>query len=145
MFRWLDSVWHTVTGTVPATISRWVHDALRGLWSFLSTIFLGVADAWDDLVKDASNYIGEIDAFAVSVAGKLIDVYRWINKYGSVLVDWILHPSNLVDFIWDDIIAKLEREAWDVTEKLGKFFLSLIFKNIPTLIKVLEDILDAVL
>jgi len=144
MFRWLDNAWHSAIGAVDRTTANWVHAIVRGLYSFLYTIFGDVGGAWDDLLKDGSDFIGESVQIGEETSTKLADLYGWINKFGSYLFQWIRHPSLLVDFIWDDVIDKLETTAWDTAEKLGKFFIALIVKNLPKLLTLIEDVIEAV-
>lgn len=145
MFGWIDRAYHSVTGKIDSAVASWVHALIHGLYLFLSTIFGDVGAAWDDLVKDGELFLSAVDVLGDTVYDSLHDLYTWVNKYGKELVGWIEHPSTLVDLLWDDILSKLEKEAWTAGEKLGKFFLSLILHNLKRFATLLEDILDAVL
>jgi hypothetical protein len=144
MFRWIDGLWNATGGKIDATISRWVHDALHGLWAFLSSIFLPVRAAWDYLWNHVVNYHDWIGHLGTELYRALRDAYDWINHNGYILWYYITHPDKLVALIYDDIIVKIEDEAVSTAEKLGKFFLALIIKNVKTLVTVIEDIVDAV-
>jgi hypothetical protein len=144
MFGWIDRVWHSATGKIDSTIANWVHGLIHGLYSFLSLIFGPVGDAWSQLSKDVYDWLKEHADWTITVAHAIEDAYRWINKEGYEVYHYISHPSLLVDLLWDANVAKLETEAWDVGEKLGKFFLSLIYKNLKKFVLLIEDIFDAV-
>jgi hypothetical protein len=145
MFAWIDRALRSAAGKVDNAVATWVHALIHGLYLFLSTIFGDVGKAWDDLVKDGELFLSAVDVLGDTVYDSLHDLYTWVNKWGKELVGWIEHPSTLVDFLWDDLLVKIENEAWTAGEKLGKFFLSLMLHNLKRFATLLEDILDAVL
>lgn len=75
----------------------------------------------------------------------LTQAWKWITTAGALVLFYITHPDKLVDLLWLYLIAKLEREAWNVGALLGKFFLSLIVHNLRRVALLIEDILNAVL
>lgn len=86
-----------------------------------------------------------LDAFGDDVARGFHDLYTWVDREGREVWYYISHPGKLVDLIWDDLISKLEGDAWNVGDKLGKFLLSLILHNIKRFALLVEDIVHAVL
>jgi hypothetical protein len=144
VFGWIRRWWDASTGKIDATISRWVHDIISGLYTFLATIFFQVGAAWTFYENIIRAFIEEVEAHARHVADNFIAVYRWINHEGWLVFHYISHPSLLVELIWRDIILKLEHEAWNVAEVLGRFFLSLIVRNLKHFVMIVEDIFDAV-
>jgi hypothetical protein len=144
MFSWIDRVFHSATSAISSAVAEWVHGLVHGLYMFLSLIFGPVGDAWSELSKSVYDWLKEHADWTITVAHALEDAYRWINHEGYEVYHYISHPSLLVNLIWNDIIAKLETEAWTVAEKLGKFFLSLIYKNLKRFVLLIEDIFDAV-
>ena len=144
MFNWIDSVFHKATGAISSTIASWVHDLVRGLYSFLAAIFVPVAAAWDLLWKNVATYIDTADRHALDVVNALKKVFDWINEEGYEVYYYISNPPKLVDLLWDDIISKLESTAEDTAEKIGTFVLSFVYKNLKTVVTIAEDIIDAV-
>lgn len=145
MFNWIDNAWHRVTGTIDSTVASWVHALVRGLYSFLSSIFLPVGSAWSYLWTHVINYHDWLGKLSTEIYRALDDAYDWINKEGYEVYYYITHPVQLVELIYDDIIAKVESTAVSTAEKLGKFTLALIIKNVKTIVTIAEDIFDAVL
>jgi hypothetical protein len=145
MFSWIDNAWHSVTGRISSDIANWVHDLIRGLYTFLSAIFLPVSSAWDWLYKNILNYHAWIGRLVDEVYRAMRDAYDWINKEGYLVYYYISYPASLVDRIYDSIIAKIEATAESTAEKLGRFTLALIVKNVKTIVTVVEDIVDAIM
>jgi len=145
MFNWIDSAWHRATGAIDSTIANWVHALVRGLYSFLHVIFGDVGRAWDNYWREVHGFIAGARLFADKVIGALKDAFDWINKEGYLVYYYISHPIKLVDLVYDALLGKIESTAVDTAERLGKFFLAFILKNLKTFITVLEDIVNAVL
>lgn len=74
----------------------------------------------------------------------LTQAWDWVTGKGETLWHYLTHPADLVDLLWDALLAKIEAEAWTAGELLGKFFLSLIVHNLQRIATLIEDILDAV-
>lgn len=167
MFSWIAKAYDWATGKIDGTIAGWVHDVISGLWGFLHSLFGGIIDAWNDLYNDAKHLADGIESLGKEVYGwiawflhdfwhawiawvtkhildPLIGAVKWIAHEGSIIWHYISHPADLVDLIFDPLIAKIEAEAWDIGGKLGKFFLSLIIKNVAQFARLIEDIIDAV-
>jgi hypothetical protein len=145
MFGWIRNAFDWASGKIDDTIRGWVSDLIHGLYAFLHLIFGAVGAGWDELSRYAYDLRVALDKFSSATARGFDDLYHWINKEGREVFYYITHPAKLVDLIWDDILAKLEREAWTVGERLGKFFMSLILHNLKRFMLLLEDILHAAL
>jgi hypothetical protein len=167
MFGWIARAYNWATGKIDSTVAGWVHDLINGLYGFLRTIFGDVGNAWDYFWLSwqatgtsllgffASVGHGFYYLWHVWVPGlwhwifiELLDPLRrawdWIHHEGTILWYYITHPAELVAYIYDDIILRIEKLAWATAEKLGEFFLALIIKHLTTLVHVVEDIIDAV-
>jgi hypothetical protein len=167
MFGWLTNAWHAVTGKIDSTIAGWVHDVVNGLYSFLHIIFGDVGKAWNDLVGYGVDFIHGVEDFGTYVGNALEHLYKvwipdiikwvtteiydplvkavdWIAHEGATMWHYISHPADLVDLIWDDVLAKLESDAVYTAEVLGKWFLTLIVKNADEFARMIEDIIDAI-
>lgn len=151
--RLADSVYkqlyRIIRVTVPAIINeyrRLVHDAVTfasGVYDYAVRNITAAVHYAERLVSDAINWI-RVNLFDPLQAG-LLDALRWITHNGAVLWDYITHPDKLAALLFDSLIVLLERNAWSVADRLGKFFISLIFKNLTRFITLIEDVLDAIL
>jgi hypothetical protein len=86
-----------------------------------------ITDVWDPLFKSVTTAL------------------KWIGREGALVLYYITHPDKLVELIWNAILSRLEATAWDTGALLGKFFLSLVVRNLKRFALLLEDILDAIL
>jgi hypothetical protein len=145
MFGWIDKAWQWAAGNIGGTIVSWVHDVIRGFWYVLNALFGNVTGAWSGL-KDIFDFFGsKIERFFDEVYRAIREAYGWINTHGYLVYYYITHPAKLVDLLWEALIANLESTAWETAERLGKFFLSLILRNLEKFLMLIEDILHAVL
>lgn len=145
MFGWIKQAYDWASGRVDSTIASWVRALISGLYSFMSVIFGRVSKAWHDLWRAANMMRSRLDVFGRDIVTRFTEVYGWINKEGRLVYCYITHPSKLAALVFDALIVELERQAWSVGERLGKFFLSLILHNIKRFALLVEDILDAIL
>jgi hypothetical protein len=145
VFNWIRHWFDAATGKIDSVVASWVHAVIHGLYEFLSIIFSGVGDAWTELEHWVSGFAHEINLFADKIWRAFDDAYRWINHEGWLVYHYLSHPSLLVDLLWDHIIVKLEKEAWNVADRLGRFFASLFIRNLRHFLLLMEDILHAVL
>jgi hypothetical protein len=168
MLNWLKSAYDRASGAVSSTIAGWVHDVVAGLYSFLHVIFGDVRGAWRDFagaVNDIYHALDELGSETAHAFGLLFrhwipGILAWINRdildpllkavawiahEGAILWGYITHPGTLVTLIWDSLWANVEAEAWDLGDKLGRFAVALVWKNIDKFITLMEDILDAIL
>jgi hypothetical protein len=102
----------------------------------LGNLITSTADAlWQLILRDIYDPLFKIAQTAI----------QWIQREGALVLYYIQHPDKLVELFWNSLIAKLEAEAWDIGALLGKFFLSLVVRNLPRFAALLETILDAIL
>jgi len=71
--------------------------------------------------------------------------FSWINGIGSTMWHYFTHLADFAELLFMFLVAALEKHAWDVGGLLGKFFLSLIVKNVVRFATLVETIIDAVL
>lgn len=71
-------------------------------------------------------------------------IARDLRKWGYTAWWYITHPAALAELLINDIVTSFERHAWDIAPKLGSFLLSLIVRNLPKLVHLVEDIITAV-
>jgi hypothetical protein len=168
MFRWIGSIYNSATGAVDDAVRSFVHVLINGLYSFLHTIFGLVGDAWK-LYRDANSQLRKgLEDFSVAVQSAfhriikvwipdftrwvtrhildpLLGAIRWIDNEGRIMWHYLTHPADLVNLIWDYLIVKTEHEAWNISGKLGKFFVSLFAHNMKRFLLLIEDIIHAAL
>lgn len=167
MFGWIARAYNWALGKVDSVTAGWVHDLISGIWGFLAKAFGVVGGAWDKLYSSISDFTGEIETLGKEtynwiiwwlrvfwrdwiawvdkyILGPLRTVVKWVTNEGATIWHYISHPDALVRLIWDDLIRKLENDAWSVADKLGTFFLSLVAKNLKKLLELLADVIDAV-
>jgi hypothetical protein len=118
--KFITSVYNYVLRQV-ASLIQFISKSVDGLWQLV------LRDVWRPLLASLTN------------------AWKWIKTDGATVFYYISHPDKLIDLIWLYLIAKLEREAWNVGALLGKFFLSLILHNVKRLALLIEDIINAVL
>lgn len=167
MFSWIAKAFDWATGKIDSTVASWVNTVIRGIWSFLTSLFSVVIDAWNTFygaVKDVAHGIATLaletynwtkwllDVFwhdwlvwlGAHVLKPLEDAYNWVVHEGATVWHYLTHAADLVDFLWDALLAQLESQAWAAADKLGQFFLALIIKNLKHFASLIEDIIDAV-
>jgi len=167
VFSWIAKAYNWATGKIDTTIAGWVHDLINGVWGFLHGAFGLVIDAWNYFYTRAKGFAEGVEALASETwtfAKWLLDSFwqewlRWMRRYllgpietaakwiaheGATMWHLLTHAADLVDFLWDALVAKIETEAWNTGEKLGEFFLALIAKNLSKFAHLIEDILDAI-
>lgn len=159
---WL--VWHTLdefTGEVVTTIARiirqvipaviaWAKAQVARLERYATDIYNFAVRELNALRQFVLNLIASLTVWIVShvynpLKAAFDAAWHWITNEGAVVWHYISNPEDLVTLIWDHLIARLERDAWDVAGKLGKFTLSLIAHNLPRLAALIEDVLNAIL
>ncbi len=120
-------------------IDKLVHWVLK--WAATQFAYV-IAKIWHDITHALNWVIIHVyDPLARDISHAL----AWIFREGRIVYYYITHPGKLIDLVWDDIIAKLESEAWNVGARLGRFFLGLVLHNIKRFALLLEDIIMAVL
>lgn len=168
MFNWIRKAFDWATGKIDSTVASWVNTLIRGIWTFLSSLFRSVIDAWNTfyngvktLAKGLADFAAEtydwfkwfLDVFwhnwlnwvNVHIIKPLLVAWHWVIHEGAIVWHYLTHAADLVEFLWDALIAKIEKEAWTVAEKLGTFFLALFIKNLRKFLELIEDVIDAVL
>lgn len=135
--------------TIPAIITeyrRLVDAATKFIQSVLSYVISEIARVTryiDSLINGAINWV--IVHVYDPLARDIATAWQWITTSGRKVLYYIEHPDALAELIFDAMIAVLEREAWTVADKLGRFFLALVAKNMLRFAALIEDILDAIL
>lgn len=72
-------------------------------------------------------------------------LYQLIRKWAWVAFWWVTHPASLAELLVFHMAAAIERHAWDLAGLLGRFFLALIARNLARFLKLVEQIIVAVL
>lgn len=133
----------------PATLKR--IDALVGaVKHYAIDVYDFAVHVYDTLRNLIAAGLRDLKTFVLQDVYKplfdfITQAWHWITHEGAVVFYYISHPAALVELIWDELVAKLEAEAWNIGSKLGKFFVSLIVHNLQRFVLLLEDILSALL
>ena len=144
MLNWIKNAYNATIGKLDSNVAQWVYSLVNGLWHYLASIFSPVSKEWDSLARTFDRYKTLVTNFGVTIVTRFKDIYDWINKEGYLVYYYISHPDKLATLVVDGVIAQTEADAFAAAEKLGKFFLALIVKHLPALLKMIEDIIDAV-
>lgn len=97
----------------------------------------------EKLTHDAINWV--IDHVWNPLYHVVTTAWNWIYGRGETLWHYITHPDLLAVLLFDALIAVFEREAFAVADRLGKFLIALIVKNLRQVAMLVEDILSAIL
>lgn len=131
-------------------IERWAIFYFTSIKKYAEDVYHWAIRVVDALERDIVNTANTIRRWVVTdiwnpIWHILTQAWDWITHEGTVLWHYITHAADLVDLIWDALIAKIEAEAWTIGAKLGTFFFSLVIHNLKRFALLLEDIIDAVL
>lgn len=148
-----EAVWYKfyqiVRQIIPAIIREYralYHDAVNlanKVLAWAQHAISVVTHALETAIRDLTNWVVQ---HVYDPLKKAFDAaWQWITHEGATIWHYISNPPLLAALIFDDLIALLERNAWAVAGKLGKFGLSLITHNLRQFATLIEDILDAIL
>jgi hypothetical protein len=143
------TLYHALRVVIPDVI-RWASRFIHDVWTYAIDVFRWtirqfdwvkhwVLALWDDLRRWVIHDIWD------PIWHTLYPVWHWVVNEGKALWNLVTHPALLVDWIWEHLLVKIEREAWNAGRLLGRFFISLVFHNLKTFFVLLEDIIDAIL
>lgn len=72
-------------------------------------------------------------------------LFGWIDGIGATMWHYFTHLAEFAELLFMFLVTALEKHAWDIAPRLGKFFLALIVRNVVRFATLVEDIVDAVL
>jgi hypothetical protein len=132
---WLNSlilwVYHAAIGfaqTILDTLSRYIGDVLNWARAAIDGVIRWIiSNVYDPLARFISTAL------------------TWIERIGNVMWNYFTHPLALAMLLLDPLLTLLEQFAWDIASRLGKFFLSLIVRNLVQFVTLIENVIDAVL
>lgn len=159
---WL--VWHAVSSfidEVTITLARillkvipdlikWAKDAIALVQRYAVDVYNFAVRELNALRAFVLKLIADLTTWVIShiydpLKAAFDLAWHWITHEGAIVWHYISNPADLVDLLWDYLIAKLEREAWNIASKLGRFFLALVAHNLTRLVTLIEDVLSAIL
>jgi len=134
---------------IPALI-RWAKRELKMLADDLIAIERWAVRQFDYVVKLARHLVTDAIKWVVThVYDPLLrfisTAWQWITHEGTTLWYYLTHPDELVSLLWTSLLAKLEADAWNAGQLLGRFLLSLVLHNVKRFALLIEDIVMAVL
>lgn len=145
MLNWIRDAFNATIGKLPSDITTWTRDLIGGLWHYLASIFSPVSRAWDDFTKAISTLKAILTSFGIAVVNRISDIYQWINKEGYLVYYYITHPDKLLILAVSGVSTLAAGDALAIVDKLGVFTVRLVMHNLEKLIKVAEDVIDAIL
>lgn len=132
------------------TLTRWIESLWARLVSFIHTVYKDLQAAAAFLQHLIASTARAIYKWALTSIWKPLHDFAamlWDNlkKWGFTAWWWITHLPSLAEAMIMHIVTSIERHAWEIAGMLGKFFLSLIVRNLKRFATLLEDIITAVL
>lgn len=135
---WIPWLIDQITGFYHAAIN-FGESILQSLSHYISDVLNWAQQAINDVIRWVTDNVYNPLAHFISTA------LDWISKEGNTLWYYLTHPDKLAELLFDYLIALLESLAWDVGARLGKFFLSLVVRNIVQFATLIENVIDAIL
>lgn len=128
MFGWIDSVWNSVTGAVSGAVRDFVHTLVRGLYSFVHTIFGALWNAWNWYWDGVYALWAGAREFAVSVYHTFIRILKAIIPYLQNYIHWVRvflgHVINVAVRALTDFINGIYHWALKSLEALKAFVIN---------------------
>lgn len=129
--------------------STWIRDVAVKTDKLFTDVSRYVAREVARLVKSIDHAVSFVQRWVWSNIWRPIwktlgSAWHWVTHEGNTIWHYITHPDKLVGLIWDNLISKLESEAWSIGKQLGTFTLALIVHNMSRIVVLIEDILNAV-
>lgn len=145
---WLK-FYHILKVVIPDVV-RWADKFIHNVWTYAIDVFHWTIHALDVLRHDIAHWLDLLRQWVVHdiwnpIWRTLAPAWKWITHEGYALWNLVTHPALLVDWIWNHLLLKIEREAFIAGKLLGRFFLSLILHNLRAFLVLIEDIIDSVL
>lgn len=144
-----QTFYHLYRAIIPAIIREY-RRLYADVLMFAQRIYHDLLVAIQDVRQFIDRLIHDVEQWVITdiwrpLLRSLTAAWDWIGHQGDTLWYYLTHPPALIDLLWDHLIAKLEAEAWNVAEKLGKFALSLVYRNVVRFAHLIVDIVDAIL
>lgn len=142
-------LWLLIRSIVPAIINEY-RTLYNAAVRYVSDVYNTVSGWFNDALHYAEHLVnGVIDWVIKNVWNPLYklttDLFNWIKDKGETLWYYLSHPDALAELIFGSLLTILEREAWAVADRLGKFAIALVAKNLRQFAMLIEDILNAIL
>lgn len=140
---------YVVKVLVPRVV-KWAEAQLAKLSADLARVYHDFL-AFTDWVK--ARFVQayhDIEGWAVrEIWDPLVRLTDWLKanliKWGYTAWWYITHLPQLAEALIYHLAVSLENHAWELAGILGKFFLSLIVRNLKPFMLLIEDIISAVL
>lgn len=141
--------WHVVHKIIPDVI-RWLLRQIVHVERFAQYILRWAVAKAEWLLGKIESEIAFVIRWArdniwIPLSRGLAEAWAWITTDGKTLWYFLTHPDKLIDLLWDNLIGKLEQEAWHIGRRLGQFFLGLVLHNAKRFALLLEDIITALI
>lgn len=141
--------WHILRVVIPRVIdwARWWFTRLLGL------IRAWVAWLWGKIRETIALIYREIGMVIRWAVTHIWDpLWHWVQflwgrvkAWAWVAFWWVTHLASLAEAMIFHIAAAVERHAWELAGLLGRFFLALLIRNLARFVKIVEQIIAAVI
>ena len=129
--NWVNALTRTLVKmirTVLSELTRLINSVYHQLLALLDALKKWVIqDVWNPLIAWTKR------------------IWGWIVKEGTTMWFYFTHLAAFAELLFWHIVTALERHAWDAAKLLGRFFLSLIVRNLVQFVTLVEDIISAIL
>lgn len=131
------------------SLLKWAERELAKLSSALSRLYDQVVKWVDDIYKWIAHEVSTVTSWVIrniwDPLKKYADlIYADLIKWGYYAYKWLTNLPALAEAMIFHIVTSLEKHAWEIADKLGKFALSLVVANLKQFVLLIEDIITAV-
>jgi hypothetical protein len=152
--RWLlgmiAATFRDIKRVIIPYVMRWVRAGFASVERFihwvLATALAGIHQAREFAQLLVSNALKWVVAHVFAPLWAWVQrLYHLILTWAYVAWWWVTHLDALADALLLHLVGSLERSAWDVAGKLGRFALALVTRNLARFLQLAESIIAAVL
>ena len=146
-----------VYGLAVKVLRYWVPRLIRDLRAAALSLWRGIRWVWSHALHEVNalrrlawKWVTELWRLVLRDVWKplrdyALHLYHLIVKWAYVAWWWITHLDKLAEAMIYHLVASLERHAWDIAARLGRFVTALVLHNARRLALLAEQILAAVI
>lgn len=142
-------LWQIIRSAIPAIINeyrRLYNDVVQyaeSVYNQAASWFYSALHYADNLIAGVLKWVR--DNIWTPLYNLTTSLFDWVKNKGELIWYYITHPDALAELLFGGLITIFEREAFAVADRLGKFLIALIVKNLQQFTMLIEDILSAIL
>lgn len=135
--------------TIP-WLANWINALTRTLFKLIKTVVSELTHLIESVYHQLLALLDALKKWVIQdVWNPLVAwvkrIFAWIAKEGSTMWFYFTHLPAFAELLFWHTVTAFERHAWDAAKLLGRFFLSLIVRNLVQFVTLVEDIISAVL